>query len=144
MPQSFALRPATKADFEFCWPIYHDAVRPLMEPPTDWHEPDHRRIVERALADTGSSILRSQETDAGWLYVTENSQVINVKQLLVVPYLRNRGIGTGFLEWMKGRADRKHKDLTVELMATSAASRLLERLGFRIVPGTGRILVMRY
>lgn len=144
MPQSFDLRSAAKSDFEFCWPIYRDTMRPLFEPPTDWRENDHVRTVEKALAHDGSSIIRSEGSDAGWLHVTENGQVIGVKQFLVVPALRNKGIGTGFLEWMKERADRKRKDLTVELMAASRARALLERMGFKAVPGTGRMVTMRY
>ena len=38
----------------------------------------------------------------------------------------------------------KHKDLTVEMMANSPARRLLERLAFKAVPGTGRLVTMRY
>ena len=144
MPSSFELRPTTKADIAFCWPLYRDALQPLMEPPTDWREADQRRIVERALADTGASVLRSQGADAGWLHVRENNQVIELKQLLVVPELRNRGLGTSFLGWMKERADRKRKDLTVEVLATSPARRLLERLDFKAVPGSGRLMTMRY
>ena len=103
-----------------------------------------RRVVERALADAGSSILRSQGADAGWLHVEENSQVIQLKQLLVLTALRNRGLGTSFLSWMKERADRKRKDLTVEVMTTSPARRLLERLDFKAVPTQGNTVTMRY
>jgi GNAT superfamily N-acetyltransferase len=144
MPLSFELRRAGKSDFDFCWPIYRDAVRPLIEAPADWREPDQRRIVERALADAGSSILRSEGADAGWLHVAETRQVIELKQFLVVPTMRNRGLGTRFLDWMKERADRKRKDLTVELMTNSPARPLLDRLGFKAVPSSGRTVTMRY
>jgi len=144
MPLSFDLRPAAKSDIAFCWPIYRDTLKPLMEAPTYWHEADQRRIVERALADAGASILRSQGTDAGWLHVEENSQVIGLKQLLVLPALRNRGLGTSLLGWMKERADRKRKDLIVEVMANSPARGLLERLDFKAVPGSSRTVTMRY
>ena len=58
---SFELRPAAKADFAFCWPIYRDTLRPLMEAVADWREADQQRVVERAMADPGSSILRSDK-----------------------------------------------------------------------------------
>jgi GNAT superfamily N-acetyltransferase len=140
MPTAFDLRPAGKADFDFCWPIYRDALQPL----TEWREPEQRRIVEKALADASSSILRSKGTDAGWVHVEENSQVILLRQLVVLPALRNAGLGGGFLSWMKERADRKRKDLNVEIVANSPARRLLERLDFKAVPGTGPIVKMRY
>ena len=143
MPLSFELRPAAKADFAFCWPIYRDALQPLMEPPTEWREPDRRRIVERALADAGSSILHSEGADVGWLHVAETGQVIELKQFHLLPAVRNRGLGTSFLDWMKARADRKRKDLTAEIMTNSPARRLLERLGFKADDDKWRDCVMR-
>ncbi|HYD04238.1 MAG TPA: GNAT family N-acetyltransferase [Reyranella sp.] len=144
MALSFDLRPAAKSDFAFCWPIYRDALQPLMEPPAEWREPDQRRVVERALADAGSSILRSEGADAGWLHVEENGQIILLKQLHLLPAMRNRGLGTSFLTWMKERADRKRKDLNAELATNSPARRLLERLGFKAVTTAGHTLTMRY
>lgn len=144
MPVSFDLRPAAKSDFAFCWPIYRDTLQPLLQPPAEWKEPDHRRIVEHALAHSGSSILRSEGTDAGWLHVEENGQVILLKHFLLVPTVRNRGIGTNFLTWMKERADRKRKDLNAELVANSQARQLLERLGFKAVSSSGHTMTMRY
>ena len=144
MALAFNLRPAAKSDFAFCWPIYRDALQPLTLPPQEWREPDHQRIVERALADAGSSILRSQGSDAGWLHIEETSQVIQLKQLHLLPAMRNRGLGTSFLDWMKERADRKRKDLNAELMTNSPARRLLERLGFKAVVTSGPIVTMRY
>ena len=141
---TFDLRTAAKSDFAFFLPIYRDAVRPQIEAPTEWHEADQRRVVELALADAGSSILRSEGADAGWLHVQETRQVIELKQFQLLPALRNRGLGTSFLDWMKERADRKRKDLIVEVMATSPALRLLERLDFKAVPGSGRLMTMRY
>ena len=144
MPLSFELRPAAKADFAFCWPIYRDALQPLMETPTEWREPERHHLVERALADAGSSILRSEGADAGWLQVAETRQVIELKQLQLLPEMRNRGLGSSFLDWMKQRADRKRKDLTMEIMTNSAARPLLERLGFKAVATPGRTVTMRY
>ena len=43
--------------------------------------------------ENGASILRSQGADAGWLHVKEDGQVISLKQLLIMPDLRNRGLG---------------------------------------------------
>jgi GNAT superfamily N-acetyltransferase len=144
MPLPFKLRSAGKFDFDFCWPIYRDALQPLIEPPTEWNEPDQRRIVERALVDAGSSIVHSEGADVGWLQVAETGQVIELKQFHLLPAVRNRGLGTSFLDWMKERADRKRKDLTVEIMTNSPVRPLLERLGFKAVPTSGRRVTMRY
>jgi GNAT superfamily N-acetyltransferase len=144
MALPFNLRPAGKFDFDFCWPIYRDAVQPLMPPPMEWREAEQRRLVEAALADANSSVLRSEGVDAGWLHVQETGQVIQLKQFLLVPAVRNRGLGTSFLGWMKERADRKRKDLTTELLTNSRARHLLERLGFKAVATAGHTVTMRY
>jgi GNAT superfamily N-acetyltransferase len=144
MDLPFKLRSAGKFDFDFCWPIYREALQPLLEPLEEWREPDQRKIVERALVDPGSSVLRSEGADAGWLQVAETGQVIQLKQLHLLPAVRNRGLGTSFLDWMKERADRKRKDLTAELMSNSPARPLLERLGFKAVATPGRTVTMRY
>jgi GNAT superfamily N-acetyltransferase len=144
MPLAFNLRSAGKGDFAFCWPIYSDAVQPLMVAPLEWREPDQRRIVERALTHTGSSILRWDDSDAGWLHVEEARQIIQLKHLFLAPAMRSRGLGTTFLGWMKERADRKRKDLTAEILTDSRARHLFERLGFKAMAPAGHTVTMRY
>lgn len=144
MPSSFELRAASPADFNFCWPIYRDAMQPLTEPPTEWREPAQRRLVELALADAGSSILRAEGADSGWLQVGETRHVIELKQLHLLPQMRNRGLGTGFLKWMQERADRKRKDLTLEVTTNNPARRLCERLGFKAVATSDNRVTLRY
>lgn len=144
MPSSFDLRAAGSSDFAFCWPIYRDAMQPLAEALTEWREPDQRRMVELALADAGSSILRAEGADAGWLQVGETRHVIELKQLYLLPQVRNKGLGTSFLKWMQERADRKRKDLTLEVMTNNPARRLYERLGFKAVGTSANKVTMRY
>ena len=144
MPLAFDLRATGPSDFDFCWPIYRDAMQPLAEALMEWREPAQRRIVERALADPGSSILRTEGTDSGWLHVEETGHVIQLRQLYVVPDMRNRGLGTSFLTWMKERADRKRKDLTLDVLANNPACRLYERLGFKAVATSDNKITMRY
>ena len=62
MPLAFELRPAVKGDLAFCWPIYRDAVQPLM---ANWNEAEHQRLVEQAVRHPGTSILCSDKADRG-------------------------------------------------------------------------------
>lgn len=141
MSTPFDLRPAVKGDLDFCWPIYRDSVQPLA---ATWDEAAQRRVVEQALAHAGTSILRAGTADKGWLQVAESRHVVELKQFFVLPAARNKGLGTAFLTWMKERADRKRKDLTVEMMANSPARGLLERLGFKPVTTAGGKITLRY
>ena len=144
MPLAFDLRPATRSDFAFCWSIYRDAMKPLTEAVADWNEPVQYRIVEQAVTDPGTSILRADKIDVGWVQVEEGRQVVLLKQLFLLPAARNRGLGTSFLTWMKERAERKRKDLTLDVLTNNPARRLYERLGFKPVKTTDNKISMRY
>jgi len=144
MPLAFDLRPATRSDLGFCWPIYRDAMKPLTEAFGPWNEAAQQKLVEQAVADAGTSILRQQDADAGWLQVEESRHVVQLKQLFLLPAVRNRGIGTSFLGWMKERAERKRKDLTLEVLSNNQARRLYERLGFKVVTTASDKITMRY
>ncbi len=144
MPLAFELRPVAKADFAFCWPIYRDAMKPLTEALASWDEQAQHRIVEQAVGDPGTSVLRADQRDAGWVQVEEGPHVVLLKQLFLAPAARNRGLGTSFLNWMKERADRKRKDLTLDVLTNNPALRLYERLGFKPVTTSDNKISMRY
>ena len=144
MPLAFDFRPASRSDFDFCWPIYRDAMKPLTEALGQWNEPAQHKIVAQAVADSGTSILRQDQADVGWLQVEESRHVVQLKQLFLLPAVRNRGLGTGFLTWMKERADRKRKDLTLDVMSNNPALRLYERLGFKTISTADNKITMRY
>ena len=144
MPLAFEFRPATRSDLGFCWPIYRDAMKPLTEAAGAWNEAAQQKIVEQAVADSGTSILRQDQADVGWLQVEETRHLVLLKQIFLLPAVRNRGLGTSFLKWMKERADRKRKDLTLDVMTNNPARRLYERLGFKVVTAANDKITMRY
>jgi ribosomal protein S18 acetylase RimI-like enzyme len=144
MPLTFELRPATRSDLGFCWPIYRDSMKPLTEAVGPWDEAVQQKLIEEAVADAGTSILRQHEDDAGWLQVEETRHIVHLQQLFVLPAMRNRGLGTSLLTWMKERAERKRKDLTLEVMANNPARRLYDRLGFKPVTTANNKITMRY
>jgi GNAT superfamily N-acetyltransferase len=144
MPLAFELRPAAKSDLGFCWPIYRDAMKPLTEPAAPWNEAAQQKIVEQAVAHAGTSILRQANADVGWVQVEETRHAVQLRQLFVLTAVRNRGLGTSFLTWMKERADRKRKDLTLDVLNNNPARRLYDRLGFKVVTTADDKVTMRY
>ena len=144
MPLAFELRPSNSSDLALCWPIYRDAVQPLAEALAPWNEGAERQLIEKAVAHAGSSILRAENTDAGWLQVEETRHAVQLRHLYLAPQMRNRGLGTAFLAWMKERADRKRKDLVLEVMTNNPAQRLYERLGFKPLTTAANKVTMRY
>lgn len=144
MPVAFELRASSPSDLAFCWPIYRDAMQPLAQGLTAWNEAAQQRLVEQTLGHTGTSVLQVDKADVGWLQVEETRHLVQLRHLYLLPERRNRGLGTAFLTWMKERAERKRKDLTLEVMTNNPARRLYERLGFKALSTADNKLTMRY
>ena len=144
MPLIFELRPSRPSDLDFCWPIYREPMQPLTEALTQWNEAAQRKLVEQAVGHAGTSILKAENADAGWLQVEETGGSVQLRHLYLAEQMRNRGLGSAFLVWMKERADRKRKDLVLEVMTNNPAQRLYERLGFKPLTTAGNKVTMRY
>jgi GNAT superfamily N-acetyltransferase len=119
-------------------------MKPLTEAEGQWNEAAQQKIVAQAVTDAGTSILRQDAADVGWLQVEETRHVVQLKQIFLVPAVRNRGLGTSFLKWMKERADRKRKDLTLDVLSNNPARRLYDRLGFKTVSTANGKITLRY
>ncbi len=119
-------------------------MQPLAQALTAWNETAQRKLVEQAVGHAGTSIMQVDKANAGWLQVEETKNLVQLRHLYLVPDMRNRGLGTAFLVWMKERADRKFKDLTLEVIANNPARQLYERLGFKALSTTDNKLTMRY
>lgn len=140
----FEFRRIGAPDLEFCWSLYRDSMQPLALELQTWNEAKQRRAVEEALHEEGASILIAEDSDAGWLHVTETRFEIHLGHFYLAPERRGRGLGTGFLGWMGERAQRKNKQLSVDVMKNSRARGLYERLGYRPAGTSGATLRMEF
>ena len=128
----FEFRRVRPGDVAYCWPIYSEAMAPLV---TGWSDAAQRGIVERALGEEGASILVVDKSDDGWLHVAETRFDIHLGHLYLEADRRGLELGTRFLQWMIERALRKAKTFTLDVMTNNRARALYERLGF-VVAGT--------
>lgn len=119
-------------------------MQPLTEALMQWNEVAQQQLVKQAVAHTGTSILRAENADAGWVQVEETRGAVQLRHLYLAAEMRNRGLGSAFLVWMKERADRKRKDLVLEVLTNNPAQRLYERLGFKPLTTAGNKVTMRY
>lgn len=141
---AFEFRRIRDGDFAYCWSIYREAMQPLSAALGVWNEQAQRRNIEQALADDGTSILVVEKSDSGWLAVSESRYDIHLGHFYIEADRRARGLGTRFLEWMRDRARRKHKTLTLDVMVNNhGARRLYERIGFRSQSTSGVQIRMR-
>jgi GNAT superfamily N-acetyltransferase len=127
----FDFRRVGANDFTFCWPLYRDSLQPLSVGLFAWDDAQQQARVQTALADEGASILVESDSDAGWLHCSETRFAIHLGHLYLLPQMRGKGLGSGFLRWMSDRAQRKSKDFTLDVMKNNPALALYQRLGFK-------------
>ena len=139
----FDFRRVRDSDFSFCWRLYREALQPLSVGLFDWDDAVQQEHIREALADENASILVVDNGAAGWLQSSETRFTIHLGHFYLAPEMRNRGLGTAFLNWMSDRARRKNKDLTLEVMKNNPARVLYERLGFRPVGSSARTITLQ-
>ena len=140
----FELRPASGDDFQFCWLLYCDLMKPVTAELLQWNELGQRRVVEQSLTDNGTSMIVVSGSDIGWFQIKETPEEIYLGQLYVMPSMQNRGIGTAVVWRLCDRAFRERKALTLEVMKNNRARLLYERLGFGTVGSSKYKLNMRW
>ena len=68
------LRRASSDDFQFWLVAYRDLMKPLTTELLEWTKFGQRRVIEQALADSGTSIIVVRNSDIGWLQTRETRQ----------------------------------------------------------------------
>jgi ribosomal protein S18 acetylase RimI-like enzyme len=141
----FQLRPVTGDDFQFCWLLYRELMKPLtVELLGEWNELGQRRVIEQALTEGGTSIIAVGSADIGWLQMRETRDGLYLSQLYVMPSMQNRGIGTAVVLHLCDRACREAKSLTLDVMKNNRARSLYQRLGFGTIGSSEYKLNMRW
>jgi ribosomal protein S18 acetylase RimI-like enzyme len=128
-----AFRRASSNDFQFCWTLYRDLMKPLTTELLEWNESGQRRVIEQSLTDSGTFIILVRGTDIGWLQTRETPDEIYLGQLYVTPSMQSRGIGSAIIRQLCDRAHREGKALTLDVMKNNRARLFYERLGFRTI-----------
>ncbi len=138
----FDFRRVEIRDFEFCWTIYRDSLKPFAAGFFAWDEQMQQQRVREAIGDEGASILVS-DGDAGWLRASETRFTIHLSHFFISPQKRGHGLGSRFLGWMNERAKRKNKEFTVDVMNNNPTLALYQRLGFEPVKTNAYVITLR-
>jgi uncharacterized protein len=128
-----AFRRASSSDFQFCWSLYRDLMKPLTTELLEWNETGQRQVIEQSLTDSGTFIIVVRDTDIGWLQTRETPEEIYLGQLYVVPSMQSRGIGSAIIRQLCDRAHQEGKALSLDVMKNNRARLLYERFGFRTI-----------
>lgn len=97
-----------------------------------------RRTGHRAGFPEGQShIITLDGEDAGWIFLAEMEHAIHVVEIMLLPELRGRGVGTQAMRYVLELAAQGGKPVTLTVnVLNEGAIRLYERLGFRRTGGT--------
>ena len=139
------LRPAVKADLAFC---LADLSRCRFSPLTaNWNEAEphgHASSSRRSAMPAPPSRCMPDKDRQGLGRSPGKRAFRGAEAALRPAAASNGGLGTSFLNWMKERADRKRKDLLIEVPAEQPGAGLCERLGFKAVTTADDKVTMRY
>jgi GNAT superfamily N-acetyltransferase len=145
--QSIALRPAESSDEVFLFDLYASSrgddlaamgwdaaqIRDFLK--TQYAAQQRFFQANYPEADEWMVLLESQAI--GRLVVHRTQQEIRVVDIALLPEYRNTGIGTRLLRELLAEAERLRKPFRIQVMRSSAAVTLCERLGLTKTGETG-------
>ncbi len=133
---TIALRPETTADEPFLRHLIVETVA-LELGASAWPEPLRGPLLDLQYKGRRGArpgwIVQTDGVDAGWVVLSDNSDHVFLTEIMILPEMRGRGIGTAALRFILTNA-RKPVRLHVNVTNLGAV-RLYERLGFRRVAG---------
>jgi ribosomal protein S18 acetylase RimI-like enzyme len=140
------LRPESPQDELFLRGLIHATIAGELGA-SQWPEPmrSHllsvqytaRRQLHRAnFPEAASYVVDADGADAGWTVVTTMPHEIQLVEIMVLPELRGKGIGTAAIRQVLATAAAAGKPVRLNVNVTNrAAIGLYQRLGFRRIEG---------
>jgi ribosomal protein S18 acetylase RimI-like enzyme len=135
------LRPETESDDAFVRRLIFETVAEELGAAA-WPEPMRSQLL--AVQCTGrrhrpsgfGKIIGVDGGDAGWVVVTALAHEVFLMEIMVLPELRGRGIGTAVISGILAEASVSGKPVRLNVNVTNqGAIRLYQRLGFTKIGG---------
>jgi ribosomal protein S18 acetylase RimI-like enzyme len=125
-----SLRPATRADDEFCYQLHKAAMGGYVAAVWGWDEQVQREYHARAFKPRRWQIITVNGTDAGMLSVEYRPDEVYLARIELRPGLQGRGIGTRIINALRAAARQRGQDLVLDVLVVNERARALyERLG---------------
>ncbi|HSE24928.1 MAG TPA: GNAT family N-acetyltransferase [Pyrinomonadaceae bacterium] len=130
------LREATPEDGQFLFEVYASTRQEELEG-LGWDDNQKRDFIkmqflarERSYARVDDRIIVLNERPIGRMLVDRSDAEILLRDIALLTQYRNRGLGTVLIHNLMKEAAVSGKAIRLHVLATSAAVRLYERLGF--------------
>ncbi len=129
---AFALRPATRADGDFCFELHRAAMRDYVAPVWGWVDADQRAYLDRTFDPSLVQIITVDGKDAGLLQVERRESDVYLTRIEIHPLHQGRRIGSRIIRTLQDEAAADHRPVVLGVLVTNPRARALyERLGFR-------------
>ena len=131
-----SLREATPEDEQFLFEVYASTRQDELEG-LGWDDNQKRDFIrmqflarERSYPRVDNRIIVLNGRPIGRLLVDRNDAEILLRDIALLTQYRNRGLGTSLIHDLMKEATVSGKAIILHVLATSAAVRLYQRLGF--------------
>ena len=141
---SIALRPATRADSEFCYQLHKAAMGGYITAIWGWDEQLQRDFHTRAFNPGRWQIITAGGTDIGMIDVEYRAAEIYLSRIEIRPDYQGHGIGTRLISALLDEARQNGQDLVLDVLTVNhRAQALYQRLGMTEVArhGDGNIKI---
>lgn len=141
----FSLEPIGEDDFAFRYNIYEVAIKPYIDQRVVWDDTQHREKIRSNLAGSGTHFaIGVNGVRIGVAQIEEADDLISLHQIEILPAYQGAGVGTAVVQSLIDESTKTSKDVQLSVFrANTAAQRLYDRLGFRIVSTSEHDVQMR-
>lgn len=141
---NISLRPATEDDRVFLFDLHRSTMREYIEEVWGWDDAWQRAEFDRRCNRNTHQIILVDDTPAGMLELERRPAELFIANIQVLPSQQRGGIGSAVIALLLEQARREGAAVTLQVLAAnSAARRLYERHGFRVIALTPPHVQMR-
>jgi ribosomal protein S18 acetylase RimI-like enzyme len=147
---SITLRYATPADDVFLFELYA-STRGDELTAVSWNEQQREiflrsqfNVQQRTYPDADNQIILLNEREVGRILTKRTQESVLLVDISILPEFRNRGIGTKLIKDLFREATDSAKSIRLHVLASNAARRLYERLGFVAVDAESSLGAQAY
>ena len=141
------LRPANRDDETFLFALHRSAMRDYVEAAWGWDEGWQREHFATTYVPRRQAVIvkveRAHLRDVGRISLTRHWRKFFLRDIELLPEVRNRGIGTAIIGALLRLAEEEGRAVELFVLKHNPAQRLYARLGFRVVGDDGARLTMR-
>ncbi|PIS11024.1 MAG: hypothetical protein COT73_06175 [Bdellovibrio sp. CG10_big_fil_rev_8_21_14_0_10_47_8] len=93
----YSLKKASCKDYDFLKDVHHVTLKEHISKIWGWNESNQDDFFEEEFASGQIQIIKFSQADVGYLILHEDTNLVYIVQLLILPEYQNRGLGSQIL-----------------------------------------------